>query len=201
MTRSRDNTAREMRRLSARMVEGLHRDETCVDGDVLPAMAQTLTSLRGRPVVIKRVEFPPDTASGLWLDLPDMDIIAVREGTTGPEHDAVIAGHEAWHMFQGHCEAHTPAGPTAARAQLAVHVASEELVRLVIGDPEPAGLSAQVLRSAARTHFDREHETQAETFGYRFATDLRTWRKEARRSQLGGVAGRIEGSLAKGPWA
>jgi hypothetical protein len=177
-----------MRRLSTRINEGLRLSQACIDGDVLPAMAQSLTALRGRPVVIKRVEFPPDTASGLWLDLVDMDLIAVREDTTGPEHDAVIAGHEAWHMMQGHCEAITSLGPAAARAELATRVAGEELARIVIG-------------FAARTHFDKEHETQAELFGYRFATDLRTLRKEARRSRLGGVAGRIEGSLSKGPWA
>ncbi|MBN0043357.1 hypothetical protein JS756_04440 [Streptomyces actuosus] len=102
-----------MRRLSARLVENLTLPPG--GGDVVPALGEALSRVRGRPVRLRAAAFPPLTASGLWVDRVDHDLIVYEENTE-PEHQLVIIGHEAWHMFQGHCGGVTHHGPVASRA-------------------------------------------------------------------------------------
>ncbi|MCH0563104.1 hypothetical protein [Streptomyces sp. MUM 2J] len=105
--------ARAMRRLSARLVENLTLPPG--GGDLVPALGEALSRVRGRPVRLRGAAFPPLTASGLWVDRVDHDLIVYEENTE-PEHQLVIIGHEAWHMFQGHCGDVTHHGPVASRA-------------------------------------------------------------------------------------
>jgi hypothetical protein len=191
-----------MKALSATLIAGLAQAGSAAD-EIFTALGGILSDLRGRPVVLKRAPFPPNTASGLWLDLPDMDIVAVREDTANSEHEHVILGHEIWHMFKGHCAAHTSAGPAVARAH-SDHAAAAEAVasRLVaVLDDRLGDLSSHDLRYAARTDFDQKDEAEAELFGLRLGTDLRAFRRTHRRPDLHQVAGRIEDSMGRGPWA
>ncbi|MFC4469230.1 toxin-antitoxin system, toxin component [Streptomyces xiangluensis] len=190
-----------MKALSTKLVTGLAQTQPTDDDGSFAALGTVLSDLRGRPVILKRAAFPPNTASGLWLDLPDMDLIAVD--TANSEHTHVIAGHEVWHMVKGHCGAHTSAGPAAARAHCDHAPAVEDVVRLLLasGDGRLSNLSPGDLKYAARTQFDAGHEADAEMFGLRFGTDLRDFRRTHRRPDLHHVAGRIEDSLARGPWA
>ncbi|MGW1256680.1 toxin-antitoxin system, toxin component [Streptomyces sp. NPDC002513] len=193
---------KRMKELSAGLLTRLGRASPGDDDEIFTALGGILTGLRGRPVVLKRTAFPPGTASGLWLDLEDMDIVAVRDDTTNSEHEHVILGHEIWHMFEGHCGAHTPAGRAAARAHSFHAGAVDDVVRRLLAshDAQLGGLGASQLGVAARTGFDDRHEAEAEMFGLRLGTDLRTFRRTHWRADLGQVAGRIEDSLGRGLW-
>ncbi|MFE0427443.1 hypothetical protein ACFW15_34815, partial [Streptomyces sp. NPDC058953] len=49
--------------------------------EVFATLCERLTERRGRPVVLRLVEFPPGTASGLYLDMTDRDVICVQSNT------------------------------------------------------------------------------------------------------------------------
>jgi|GEM_PF-2634239 len=191
---------KRMKELSAvlltRLAQAVPRD----DDEMFAELGRVLTDLRGRPVVLKRTAFPPGTASGLWLELEDMDVIAVRDDTTNSEHEHVILGHEIWHMFEGHCGTNSPAGRTAARADAARTGAVDEVVKLLLGsrDERLDVVGAPRLGFAARTRFDEKHEAEAEMFGLRLGTDLRIFRRTHWRTDVGQVAARIADSLGRG---
>lgn len=69
---------------------------------------------RGRRVDFRMASFPPGTASGLWLDMADRDLVVIEE-RTAPDHQLVILGHELWHMKAGHCSHHVDGAAVAAR--------------------------------------------------------------------------------------
>lgn len=192
---------KRMKELSAELLTRLADAAPGDDEEMFTALGKILTDLRSRPVVLKRTPFPPGTASGLWLDLEDMDIIAVRDDAANSEHEHVILGHEIWHMFEGHCGVHTPVGRAAARSSIP-NAAVDDVVRQIAAsrDERLPHLGAPQLSYAARTGFDNKNEAEAELFGLRLGTELRTFRKSRRRADLGRVAGRIEDSLGRGLW-
>jgi hypothetical protein len=187
-----------MRRLSARLVEHL-QPPRCGE-DVVPAIGEALTLVRGRPVRLRAAVFPPVTASGVWVDRTGHDLI-VYEENTDPEHQLVIIGHEAWHMFQGHGGDSTDHGPAASRAgdSQAAGRSAQWVAALseVLGTAlSPATRMDAALHFAARTdgHEVRE-ELEAEHFGFRFATDVRAALAEA-DAPGDPHTGRIHASLA-----
>ncbi|MFG2440578.1 toxin-antitoxin system, toxin component [Streptomyces sp. NPDC048508] len=185
-----------MKVLSAKLVTGL----ADAHAEIFSSLGPLLSVMRGRPVILKRATFPPDTTSGLWLNLPDMDILAVREDTADTEHEQVILGHEIWHMFQGHCSTHTTTGQVAARGRTAETISQVVQGLVSCGDGRLRGKDPLELQFAARTCFDDDQEVEAEMFGLHFGTELRTTRKSRRRPDLRHVAGRIEDSMGRGPW-
>ncbi|MFD0319353.1 toxin-antitoxin system, toxin component [Streptomyces flavalbus] len=192
---------KQMRRLSVQLIRALRLPS---DGqDVIPAIGQALTRVRGRTVRLRAAAFPPATASGVWIDRTDHDLIAY-EKNTDPEHQLVIIGHEAWHMFQGHCGTGVGHGPPAAsRAdgrKAAVWVELRAMLSALVADTgEPAAERMDIdLHFAARTD-DRElqEELEAERFGFRFATDVRSAQDKAREpGDPHHLAGRIQASMA-----
>ncbi|WP_434596560.1 hypothetical protein [Streptomyces sp. A5-4] len=64
-----------------------------------------LAAQRGRPILIRRAPLPMPGPVGLWLDLPDADVIVVQERTTQLHQDHIIL-HELCHLKadgpQGH---------------------------------------------------------------------------------------------------
>ncbi|MEV6532819.1 toxin-antitoxin system, toxin component [Streptomyces sp. NPDC051639] len=190
-----------MKALSSRLVAGLAHASPDDDG-LFGSLETLLSDMRQRPVILKRTAFPPETASGLWVNLPDMDILAVREDTTDEGHAHVILGHEIWHMFQGHCAPHTSVGPAAARTQSGNSETVDRVARHILASDD-GRLSTRAygdLTGAARTGFDAAVEAEAELFGLRFGTDLRAVRSRTHR-RPDSVAGRIEESLSRGLWA
>ncbi len=167
-----------MRQLREELAGALEAARPATPDEVFAALCAQLSKRRGRPVEYHLVEFPPQTASGLYLDMVDRDIICVQSNTH-PFHQLVIFGHEAWHMIAGHCGRHEPR--TAAAAELAT------------GD---AALDSTVHKVAARTDFRQAEETEAETFGLELGAGLRKWLEGAAgtapRSEL---AERIHRSL------
>jgi hypothetical protein len=172
-----------MRRLCAELVGGLTLPAPAPPHELYRALCEAMSRRRGRPVVFRTAVFPPGTASGLWLDMADRDLVVVEE-RTAPDHQLVILGHELWHMQADHC------GRPVEGAGVAT--------RLLTDDTDRAALQATVHRVAARTRFDQAEERDAETFGLLLASKCRTWlagsalRGPGRRD---GVAGRIELSL------
>ncbi|MDL5199608.1 toxin-antitoxin system, toxin component [Streptomyces sp. ALI-76-A] len=191
-------TTKAMRTLSTRIVRNLRPPSD--DEGVIPLIGEALTQTRGRPVRLRQAAFPPVTASGLWVDRTGHDLI-VYEENTDPEHQLVIIGHEAWHMFQGHCAPHH--GPFASRsAQSESAAALAEIVTALCEEddadrPLPEHMDA-ALHFATRTDTREAHEElDAEHFGFRFATDVQTALQEA-RAPAGplDLAGRIQASMA-----
>ncbi|MFF3323695.1 toxin-antitoxin system, toxin component [Streptomyces sp. NPDC002889] len=174
-----------MRRLCGELVAGIDLPAPAEPAALYTALCAGMSKYRGRPVRYRTASFPTGTASGLWLDMADQDLIVIEE-RTAPDHQLVILGHELWHMKAGHCSHHVEGAAVAAR------LLSDE-----------ADLQAAVLRVAARTRFDQAEENEAETFGLLLGSKCRSWlagstgRGPVRRD---GLAGRIEASLGyRGP--
>lgn len=171
---------KEMRRLCGELVAELTLPAPARPEDLYRALCDAMSRRRGRPVHFRTAAFPPGTASGLWLDMADQDVVVVEE-RTAPDHQLVILGHELWHMKAGHCSHHVEGAAVAAR------LLSDE-----------ADLADTVRKIAARTRFDEAEEQDAESFGLLLASKCRTWlagsssRGPVQRDRL---AGRIEASL------
>ncbi|MFC8343504.1 toxin-antitoxin system, toxin component [Streptomyces sp. NPDC057280] len=148
--------------------------------ELYTALCAAMSRRRGRPVHFRTAAFPVGTASGLWLDMAEQDLVVVEE-RTAPDHQLVILGHELWHMQAGHSSHHVEGAAVAAR---------------MLSDD--ADLRAAVLKVVARSRFDQEDEQEAERFGLLLASKCRTWlagssvRGPVQRDRL---AGRIEASL------
>jgi hypothetical protein len=174
---------REMRRLCGELVAELAEQALPAPArpaDLYGALCDAMSRRRGRPVLYRTAAFPPGTASGLWLDMTDRDLVVIEE-RTAPDHQLVILGHELWHMQAGHRGHHVEGAAVAARL---LH--------------DEADLRATVLKVAARSRFDLSDEKEAESFGLLLASKCRTrlagssLRGPVQRDHL---AGRIEASL------
>lgn len=151
------STKSAQRELRDELAGALELAQPSTPDEVFEALCAHLTILRGRPVVYHLAEFPPGTASGLYLDMTDRDIICVQKNT-GPWHRLVIFGHEVWHMIAGHCGHHEPGSAVAAR--------------LLTDDVD---LDVALQSISARTDFHQAAEQAAETFGLNLAAHLRPW--------------------------
>ncbi|MBT2364450.1 toxin-antitoxin system, toxin component [Streptomyces sp. ISL-10] len=174
-----------MRRLCGELVAGIDLPAPAAPADLYGALCAGMSRHRGRPVRYRMASFPPGTASGLWLDMADQDLIVIEE-RTAPDHQLVILGHELWHMKAGHCSHHVEGAAVAARLLT-----------------DEADLQATVLKVAARSRSDQAEEREAESFGLLLGSKCRAWlagstgRSPVRREC---VAGRIEASLGyRGP--
>ncbi|AJE43497.1 hypothetical protein [Streptomyces nodosus] len=174
-----------MRRLCGELVEELSLTAPAEPAELCAALCDAMSRRRGRPVRFRTAPFPPGTASGLWIDMAEQDLVVVEE-RTAPDHQLVILGHELWHMNAGH-HGHPVEGLAVAARSLS----------------DTADLEATVRRVAARTRFDLADEQEAESFGLLLASKCRTWlpgsalRGPVKRDDL---AGRIETSLGyRGP--
>ncbi|MEU3250619.1 toxin-antitoxin system, toxin component [Streptomyces sp. NPDC006997] len=169
-----------MRRLCGELLAELSLPVPAQPADLYAALCAAMSRRRGRPVVFRTAAFPPGTASGLWLDMAEQDLVVVEE-RTAPDHQLVILGHELWHMTAGHRHHHVDGAAVAARLL-----------------DDGADLRATVLRAAARTRFDLADEKDAESFGLLLASKCRALlagsptRGPLQRDDL---AGRIETSL------
>ncbi|MEY9995943.1 hypothetical protein ABIE67_007975 [Streptomyces sp. V4I8] len=171
-------TAREMRRLCGELVAELAFPAPAPPEKLYRALCDAMSRRRGRPVHFRTAAFPPDTASGLWLDMAEQDLVVIEE-RTAPDHQLVILGHELWHMKAGH-SSHSVEGASVAARLL----------------DDTADLRSTVLKVAARNHFDQAEEREAESFGLLLASKCRAWLADSSvRGQRDHLAGRIEASL------
>ena len=108
---------REMRRLCGELVAELALSAPAPPEKLYRALCDAMSRRRGRPVHFRTAAFPPGTASGLWLDMADQDLVVIEE-RTAPDHQLVILGHELWHMKAGHGR-HSVEGATVAALKVA----------------------------------------------------------------------------------
>ncbi|MFE6272332.1 toxin-antitoxin system, toxin component [Streptomyces goshikiensis] len=114
---------------------------------VLRTICDRMAEMRGRPIDLRIRPFPAGmVASGLWINLPDKDVIVVEE-CTDLDHQIVILGHELGHMRAAH------EGIDADGLQVAARMLDDG-----------ADLSL-VTSIAARSCCDEVQEGEAETFG------------------------------------
>ncbi|MFI9645360.1 toxin-antitoxin system, toxin component [Streptomyces sp. NPDC052040] len=176
-----------MRRLCGELVAELSLPAPAAPAELYSALCAGMSRRRGRPVRFRMAPFPPGTASGLWLDMAEQDLVVVEE-RTAPDHQLVILGHELWHMNAGH-RSHSVDGTAVAARLLS----------------DTADLRATVLSVAARTRFDLSDEQEAESFGLLLASKCRAWLAGSSLRgpvERDGLAGRIEASLGyRGPQA
>ncbi|MFD5628262.1 toxin-antitoxin system, toxin component [Streptomyces sp. NPDC127072] len=174
-----------MRRLCGELIGELALPAPAEPAELYAALCDGMSRRRGRPVRFRTAAFPPGTASGLWLDMAEQDLVVIEE-RTAPDHQLVILGHELWHMQAGHCSHHVEGAVVAARLL-----------------SEGADLQATVLKVAARTRSHLADEAEAESFGLLLASKCRTWLAGSplrRPTPRDGLAGRIEASLGyRGP--
>ncbi|MGW6460244.1 hypothetical protein ACWF94_30685 [Streptomyces sp. NPDC055078] len=167
-------TRSDMRRLRDELARALEQAAPDGPDEVFAALCARLGEHRGRPVVLHLVDFPPQTASGLYLDMADRDVICVQADTS-PLHQLIIFGHEVWHMMAGHQGQHTAAPPPLGTAADGPAAAA----RLVADGQGLTSASGAVHGLAARTDFRQTQENEAETFGLALGTRLRSWLEPA----------------------
>ncbi|MGW3154621.1 toxin [Streptomyces sp. NPDC001089] len=93
-------TRREMQRLADELIDPI-RVTLPADPEVLfQALVESVNRWRGREVVVHQAEFPPHTATGMWLERATHDDVIV-EARAVDWHRIVILAHEVWHMRQG----------------------------------------------------------------------------------------------------
>ncbi|MER6203199.1 toxin-antitoxin system, toxin component [Streptomyces sp. NPDC001586] len=128
--------------------------------------------------------FPPDTVSGLWLDLGDYEVVVVEENTLHM-HQMVILGHELWHRQERRSgRSGKGAGSTVAARALGNGNGNQRTVGDVIADV------------AARTDYSVAEERRAERFGRMLAAKFRPFLLGKRAgTPPDDVAGRIWASL------
>lgn len=129
----------------------------------LELFLERLAAARGRPVQTAPFSLnDPKMPSGLWLALPDADVI-FYEHATSPLHREHIVLHEIGHMLCGHTGRHEGLLPFLSRFL-------------------PAGCDAARLREAfalARTSYTTKQEREAEAFARHVGVRVRLERGPA----------------------
>jgi hypothetical protein len=171
----------EMRRLTGALVKALRATvDAPVDVRELgTALCAQMSARRGgRPVELRFERFPDGVdVTGLWMEFQDFDLVVVEERAEAVQQ-LVILGHELWHMHAGHCHHQLPDAAAAARA--------------LSGDP---GLRGSALAVSARNGSHALDEREAEDFGHRLATALRSWVEGGQDGPADPVGKAIQASL------
>ncbi|GGX82650.1 hypothetical protein GCM10010515_57750 [Streptomyces fructofermentans] len=176
---SRGTTHKAMRRLAESFTASLDTLDLQrpVDPEILlDELVRIAAAKRGRNVVLRREIFPPDTATGLWMELEEFDIIAV-DRRAAVWHQVVIVGHEIWHMLKGNCGVHLGEQGQAARLL------------------SPDGDLGDAVALATRTTFHEEAEREAEKFGLLLSRTLTSWMEASQEVGTSSLADRIGASL------
>ncbi|CAL9586596.1 hypothetical protein SUDANB120_05158 [Streptomyces sp. enrichment culture] len=169
-------TTRTMRKLGADLLAGVRLVPPADAGAIIGSLCAAYGRRRGgRPVNFRFAGFPPDTASGLWLEMADRDLLVIEERTR-PEHQLVIACHELWHLEEGTCDSHGPGMAVAARIA-GRHGDLAELLN------SQAGLGSVVRQAAARADRQDPAEIRAETFGLHLGKILKGFLEPPRQAQ------------------
>lgn len=124
-----------------------------VDGDVEKFVAAVATH-RGRPIRLRECPLDVDDPSGLWVPLPDRDLVLLAEGITH-EHRTAVVCHEMAHMLLGH---ETRAGDVD--------------ISLISAALELSIDRSVAARFFARHDYEAAEESEAETLATRIASEL-----------------------------
>ncbi|MEU9039033.1 toxin-antitoxin system, toxin component [Streptomyces sp. NPDC048352] len=183
-------TTRTMRKLGAELLADARLTPPAGAAEIIGGLCAAFGRRRGgRRVDFRFAPFPPETASGLWLQLEDRDLVVV-EARTRPEHQLVIAGHELWHVAEGSCGGHGPGPGMAVAARLTGPRGG--LADLLRRDGE---LEAVVRWAAARADREDPAEIRAETFGLHLGKILKAFLPPPRQESVPEEIERIKSSL------
>ena len=119
-------------------------------------LCESVAVTRGRPIDLRAVAMPPDTASGVWVSTRTNDYIFYEERTT-PLHQEHIILHELGHLLGDH-------GTDAPLLAEATQVLLPDL------DPE------LVNRMLNRTAYTAEEERMAETIASMILEAANRWK-------------------------
>lgn len=187
-------TTRAMRSLADDLLAAARLAAPADAAAIIGALCAAYGRRRGgdRRVDFHFASFPPDTASGLWLEMDECDLIVIEERTR-PEHQLVIACHELWHVDEGSCHTLGPGMVVAAR------LAGQhgDLAELLRSDPD-TGLSGVIRQAAARADHEDPAEIRAEIFGLHLGKLLRRYLPPPRAEQFPEAIERISTSLGWG---
>ncbi|MFD8371140.1 toxin [Streptomyces sp. NPDC059688] len=165
-------TRREMRRLADTLIGSMKVPALPADPEALfDALVESAQEWRQRPLRVVLREFPPHTASGLWIEQEDRDIVIVDR--RAPKWmQIVILCHELWHVHKGQSSPLHMLGGAAGDGS------------------RPA---------AARTTLSEKHEREADRFGMLMGLELRPWLEASEHSvychEPTSLAGRIGAAL------
>lgn len=179
-----------MRKLGADLVAGARLSPNTEAAGIIAGLCGAYGRDRDRPVLFRFAAFPPDTASGLWLEMEDRDLLVIEERTR-PEHQLVIACHELWHLDEGTCDRHGAGMAVAAR----LSEGGGSLAELLRSD---GGLGSVVRQAAARADREDPAEIRAETFGLHLGLILKTFLPPPREEQVPEAFERIKTSFGWG---
>lgn len=184
-----------MRRLGADLLAEARITPDADVAGIIGALCAAFARRRGgRPVDFHFTAFPPDSASGLWLELEDRDLVVI-EAHTRPEHQLVIACHELWHVDEG-TGYDLGQGMAVAARLTGRHGCLAEL--LDSDNDSETGLAAVVRRAAARADMGDPVEIRAETFGLHLGMLLRPYLPAPRAERIPATIERISTSLGWG---
>ncbi|MFE9931037.1 toxin-antitoxin system, toxin component [Streptomyces sp. NPDC005533] len=194
-------TTRAMRRLGGDLLAGARLTPPACAAEIIGALCTAYGRRRGgRKVDFRFASFPPDTASGLWLEMDARDLLVIEEHTR-PEHQLVIACHELWHVDEGTCDSHGPGMAVAARLTGDAGTAdggagrAGGLAKLLRSD---TGLGTVVRQAAARADREDPAEIRAEIFGLYLGKLLKPYLPPPREEQVPEAIERIKTSLGWG---
>ncbi|GHI83495.1 toxin-antitoxin system, toxin component [Streptomyces xanthophaeus] len=187
-------TSRTMKRHRDELFAGALRPVDQTTHDLMRSVCAHLTETDGRPVRLLLESFPPETVSGLWIDLGDHEVVAVEKNTL-PLHQMVILGHELWHRKEaslGRRDANGTEGTDGTGgSDRAVAAAAR-----VLGDRWNLGDAVSYV--SARTDYDLEEERRAERFGRLLAAKFLPFLVGARSSTPpDAMVGRIRAALGR----
>ncbi|MFD4245514.1 toxin-antitoxin system, toxin component [Streptomyces sp. NPDC058525] len=184
-------TTRAMRRLAGELLADVRLSPPAAAGEIIGRLCSAYARRRGgRTVDFRFASFPPGTASGLWLEMDERDLLVIEERTR-PEHQLVIACHELWHVDEGTCDSHGPGMAVAAR----LTGRQGDLSALLYSD---AGLTEVIRQAAARADHGDPAEIRAEIFGLHLGKLLRPYLPPPREEQFPEAIERIKTSLGWG---
>ncbi|MEW1639873.1 toxin-antitoxin system, toxin component [Streptomyces sp. NPDC093801] len=172
-----------MNKLVRELIAGIGQPVPSDPRQLFESLISYIEQREGWQVRLRFEEFPPDTVSGLMLDLGDKKVIVVERNTTGL-HQLVILAHEIWHMIMGDCTVHGMDSLTHSVA-----------ARMLSGDIDLRE-AVDTLAVAARTSFHDREELDAENFGLKLGIAFRPFLEhDAELAPGSGLAGRIQASL------
>ncbi|MET9883099.1 toxin-antitoxin system, toxin component [Streptomyces sp. NPDC006430] len=184
-------TTRTMRKLGGDLLAGARLAQPADAAGIIGSLCAAYGRRRGgRPVEFRFAGFPPDTASGLWLEMEERDLLVIEERTR-PEHQLVIACHELWHLEEGTCDSHGPGMAVAAR----LTGRQGDLAELLHSD---TGLGSVVRQAAARADREDPAEIRAETFGLYLGKILKAYLPTPCEERSPEAIERIKSSLGWG---
>ncbi|MFD9406847.1 toxin-antitoxin system, toxin component [Streptomyces sp. NPDC059989] len=187
-------TTRAMRRLADDLLADARLTPPAEVASIIGSLCAAYGRRRGgdRKVDFHFASFPADTASGLWLELDEHDLLVIEERTR-PEHQLVIACHELWHVDEGTCISLDHGYGMAVAARLtACH---GDLAGLLRSD---TGLSTVIRQAAARADHEDPAEIRAEIFGLHLGKLLKPYLPRPRAEQFPEAIERINTSLGWG---